>query len=188
MTTQSESATLAPLAKSSTITAIGIVLIGSWLLATSSWIEAPMWPVPMTAQTYAVLLIGAICGFRLAAATVTTYLLEGALDLPMFAGGAAGARHLIEPTGGYLFGFLIGAAAIGWLVEHGWGRSFVRLLAAMTIGHTLIFAAGVAYLAVFTGAAGALSAGLYPFVLGSIVKTVAAAATVKAIQGVSPQR
>ncbi|HVU42198.1 MAG TPA: biotin transporter BioY, partial [Xanthobacteraceae bacterium] len=113
MTTQT--ATLAPLAKASPLATLGIVLVGSWLLAASSWIEAPMWPVPMTAQTYAVLLIGAVCGFRLAAATVAAYLVEGAIGLPMFAGGAGGPQHLIGPTGGYLIGFLVGAAAIGWL-------------------------------------------------------------------------
>ena len=183
MTTQT--ATPAPLAKTSPLATIGIVLVGSWLLAASSWIEAPMWPVPMTAQTYAVLLIGAVCGFRLAAATVGAYLLEGVAGLPMFAGGAGGPQHLVGPTGGYLLGFLIGAAAIGWLVERGWNRSFASLLGAMTIGHALIFVLGVGYLAVFTGIGGALSAGLYPFILGSIVKTFAAAATVKAIQGVT---
>jgi biotin transport system substrate-specific component len=183
MTTQT--ATLAPLAKTSPLATIGIVLIGSWLLAASSWIEAPMWPVPMTAQTYAVLLIGAVCGFRLAAATVAAYLFEGAIGLPMFAGGAGGPQHLIGPTGGYLIGFLVGAAAIGWLIEHGWNRSFGRLLGAMTIGHVLIFVIGVGYLAAFTGVSGALTAGLYPFILGSIVKTFAAAATVKAIQGIA---
>ena len=186
MTTQS--VTLAPFAKSSPFATMGIVLIGSLLLAASSWIEAPMWPVPMTAQTYAVLIIGAVCGFRLAAATVGVYLIEGAVGLPMFAGGAGGPMHLIGPTGGYLFGFLIGAAAIGWLMERGWNRSFAGLLGALTIGHALIFAAGVSYLAAFTGIAGSLSTGLYPFILGSIVKTLAAAATVKAIQGLTPQR
>ncbi|MFT3727010.1 MAG: biotin transporter BioY [Terricaulis sp.] len=185
MTTQS--ATLAPLAKSSIFASAGIVLIGSLLLAASSWVEAPMWPVPMTAQTYAVLVIGAVCGFRLAAATVGAYLLEGSAGLPVFSGGAAGPQHLIGPTGGYLFGFLIGAAAIGWLIERGWNRSFTGLLGAMTIGHALIFVAGVSYLAAFTGVAGALSAGLYPFILGSIVKTLAAAATVKAVQGLAPR-
>lgn len=184
MTTQT--VTLAPLAKSSPLATIGIVLIGSWLLAASSWIEAPMWPVPMTAQTYAVLLIGAVCGFRLAAATVFAYLLEGSAGLPVFSGGGAGLHHLAGPTAGYLFGFLAGAAAIGWLVERGWNRSFLTVLAAMTIGHAIIFVLGVVYLAMRVGADAALSAGLYPFVLGSIVKTIAAAATVKAIQGIAP--
>lgn len=180
-----QTATLAPLAKSSPIATVGIVLIGSLLLAASSWVEAPMWPVPMTAQTYAVLLIGAVCGFRLAATTVGAYLLEGAAGLPMFAGGAAGPQHLIGPTAGYLFGFLVGAAVIGWLIERGWNRRFLGLLAAMTIGHAIIFILGVGYLALRVGLDPALSAGFYPFILGSIVKTVAAAATVKAVQGLT---
>ena len=81
--------------------------------------------------------------------------------------------------------FLIAAAVVGWLVERGWSRNFASLLGAMTIGHVLIFVAGVSYLTAFSGVGGALSSGLYPFILGSIVKTVAAAASVKAIQGVT---
>ncbi len=177
-------ALLSPLAKSSPVAALGVVLAGSWLLAASSWLEAPMWPVPMTAQTYAVLLIGGACGARLAAATVAAYLVQGALGLPVFAGGAGGAQHLIGPTGGFLIGFLIAATLIGFLVERGWGKSFLGLLAAMALGHAAIFALGVAHLSIYAGVEGALAGGLYPFILGSVVKTLAAAATLKAAEGV----
>jgi biotin transport system substrate-specific component len=163
---------------------LAVVAAGSWLLAASSWIEAPMWPVPMTAQTYAVLLIGAVCGARLAALTVAAYLVQGALGLPMFAGGAAGVLHLIGPTGGYLAGFLFAAALIGWLIEHGWGRSLSGLLAAMALGHCLIFLSGVSWLALFVGGEHAIASGLTPFLLGAVVKTVAAAATVRAGEAV----
>lgn len=163
---------------------LAVVAVGSWLLAASSWIEAPMWPVPMTAQTYAVLLIGAASGARLAAATVAAYLAQGSLGLPMFAGGAAGIQHLFGPTGGYLFGFLLAAALIGWLVERGWRRSFLALLGAMALGHALIFAIGVSQLALFVGAEQAIAGGLTPFLLGSLVKIGAAAATVRAAEAV----
>lgn len=172
-------AMLAPFAKSSPLAAIGVVLIGSWLLAASAWIEAPMWPVPMTAQTYAVLLIGAACGARLAAATVGAYLAQGALGLPVFSGGDAGAAHLIGPTGGYLFGFLIAATVIGWLVERGWSARFVPLIGAMALGHAIVFAFGVAHLSVFTGPDAAVASGFTPFIVGAIVKTFAAAATLR---------
>jgi biotin transport system substrate-specific component len=158
----------------------GLVLLGSWVLAASSWIEAPMWPVPMTAQTYAVLLIGAACGARLAAATVGAYLAQGALGLPMFAGGASGIGHLLGPTGGYLAGFLLAAALIGWLVERGWGRTTVGLVAAMSLGHAFIFATGVAQLSLFVGGDQAIAGGLLPFMLGSVIKIAAAAATLRA--------
>lgn len=172
-------APLARFVKSSPLAAGAAALIGSWLLAASAWIEAPMWPVPMTAQTYAVLLIGAACGFRLGAATVAAYLLQGALGLPVFAGGAAGAAHLAGPTGGFLAGFLLAAALIGRLVEFGWGRSFLGLLGAMALGHALIFACGIAQLSIFVGLEAAIAGGLSPFVVGSIVKTFAAAATLR---------
>lgn len=169
----------APFAKSSPLATLGVVLIGSWLLAASAWIEAPMWPVPMTAQTYAVLLIGAACGARLGAATVGAYLIQGALGLPVFAGGDAGAAHLAGPTGGYLIGFLAAAALVGWLVERGWNARFVSLLAAMAAGHAVVFALGVVHLSVFVGPEAALATGFTPFIAGAIVKTFAAAATLR---------
>lgn len=172
-------ALLTPFAKSSPVATIGVVLIGSWLLAASAWIEAPMWPVPMTAQTYAVLLIGAACGARLAAATVAAYLAQGAMGLPVFAGGDAGAAHLVGPTGGYLLGFLAAAAFIGWLVERGWSTRFISLIAAMALGHAIVFFFGVAHLSVFVGPDAAVASGFTPFLVGAIVKTFAAAATLR---------
>lgn len=159
---------------------LAVIVAGSWLLAASSWIEAPMWPVPMTAQTYAVLIIGAACGARLAAATVGAYLVQGALGLPMFAGGAGGVHHLFGPTGGYLIGFLLAATFVGWLADRGWTRDLLSLIGAMSIGHALIFVAGVSCLALFVGADEAIGGGLTPFVLGSVVKIMAAAATIRA--------
>jgi biotin transport system substrate-specific component len=153
-------------------------LLGSWALAACSQFEIPMWPVPMTLQTYAVLVIGAAFGARLAGAAVGLYLLQGALGLPFFAGGAGGVAHLAGPTGGYLIGFLFGALAIGALADRGWNKSFPGLLAAMTIGHALVFALGLLQLQLFLGWPMALSTGLAPFIAGSVVKTLAAAATV----------
>lgn len=170
---------LAPLTRSSRLATFGVIFVGSWLLAASSWIETPMWPVPMTAQTYAVLLIGAACGARLAAATVVTYLVQGALGLPMFAGGAGGVAHLLGPTGGFLVGFLISATLVGWLLERGWGRNFFALLGAMAIGHALVFITGVAQLSLFVGMSSAIAGGFTPFIVGSIVKVFAAAATIR---------
>lgn len=154
------------------------VLLGSWALAAASWFEAPMWPVPMTLQTFAVLVIGATFGARLAAATVALYLLEGAMGLPMFAGGVGGFVHLLGPTGGYLIGFLFGAVAIGALADRGWNTSFLGLLAAMTIGHVIVFALGLLQLQMFVGWPMAVSTGLTPFIAGSLIKTIAAAVTV----------
>ena len=155
--------------------------MGSLVLAASSWVEAPMWPVPITLQTYAVCIIGALFGARLAAATVIAYLLEGVVGLPVFAGGAGGFAHLLGPTGGYLVGFLIAATLTGALVERGF-KSFIALLGVMLLAHIVIFVFGVLQLQLFVGWAQAWSGGVAPFIIGSVIKTVAAAATVRAAE------
>jgi len=160
--------------------AAAAVVVGSLVLAASSWVEAPMWPVPITLQTYAVCIIGALFGARLGAACVGAYLIEGALGLPVFAGGAGGFAHLLGPTGGYLVGFLFAAAAAGALVERGWGKTFVALIAVMALAHIVIFAFGVAQLQLFVGWGPAWTGGVAPFLIGTIIKTLAAAATVRA--------
>jgi biotin transport system substrate-specific component len=155
------------------------VVLGSLVLAASSYVEAPMWPVPVTLQTYAVCIVGALFGARLAAATVIAYLLEGALGLPVFAGGAGGFEHLLGPTGGYLVGFLIAATLTGALVGRRL-KSFIALLGVMLLAHIVIFVFGVLQLQLFVGWAQAWSAGVTPFLIGTIIKTIAAAATVRA--------
>ena len=155
------------------------VVLGSLVLAASSYVEAPMWPVPITLQTYAVCIIGALFGARLAAVTVAAYLIEGALGLPFFAGGAGGIAHFLGPTGGYLVGFLFAATLAGALVERGW-KSFTALLGVMLLAHIVVFAFGVLQLQLFVGWSQAWSAGVAPFIAGTIIKTVAAAATVRA--------
>jgi biotin transport system substrate-specific component len=153
-------------------------LLGSWALAAASQFEAPMWPVPMTLQTYAVVVIGAAFGWRLAGATVALYLLQGAAGLPFFAGGVGGFAHVFGPTGGYLIGFLLAAMAVGALTDRGWNKSLLGLLAAMSIGHAVVFALGLLQLQLFVGWPMAMSSGLTPFLLGSVVKIVAGALTV----------
>src|SRR3954468_1638708 len=97
-----------------------VVLAGSALLAAAAWVRVPMWPVPMTMQTFAVLLIGATCGPRLGAAAVAAYLAEAALGLPVL----PGAKPLVlgGPTFGYLIGFLLAAMMVGWATQRGWMR------------------------------------------------------------------
>lgn len=155
------------------------VLLGSLVLAASSYVEAPMWPVPITLQTYAVCIIGALFGARLAAATVIAYLVEGAVGLPVFAGGGAGFAHVIGPTGGYLIGFVFAATLAGALVERGW-KSLTSLLGVMLLAHIVIFMFGVLQLQLFVGWAAAWSVGVAPFLIGTIIKTAAAAATMRA--------
>jgi biotin transport system substrate-specific component len=163
------------------------VLLGSLVLAASSYVEAPMWPVPITLQTYAVCIIGALFGARLAAATVVAYLIEGALGLPVFAGGAGGFAHLLGPTGGYLVGFLFAATLIGALIDRGW-KNFIALTGVMLLAHIVIFVFGVLQLQLFIGWPAAWTTGIAPFLIGTIIKTVAAAATVRAAAPLLTQR
>jgi biotin transport system substrate-specific component len=165
----------APIPGSTAVRAVALALIGTALLTVSAKIQVPFWPVPMTMQTFVVLVLGMAYGWRLAGATVLLYLAQGALGLPVFAGGG-GAAYLAGPTAGYLAGFLLAAVAVGWLAEHGWDRSVPRTLAAMLIGTAIIFACGLAWLATLIGLPQAISAGLAPFVLGEAVKIALATA------------
>jgi biotin transport system substrate-specific component len=152
-----------------------VVLAGSGLLAASAWIKVPMWPVPMTMQTFAVLLIAGACGARLGVATIAAYLVQAALGLPVLAGQlplmAAG------PTTGYLAGHLLAAAAVGWLADRGWTRRWDTLLAALLLGELLIMAPGLAWLygAFLHDWNRTLAAGLTPFLLGDGLKLLLAA-------------
>jgi biotin transport system substrate-specific component len=155
---------------------IVLALVGSLLLTLSAKVQVPMWPVPMTMQTYAVTVIGMAFGWRLAGATVGLYLLQGAVGLPVFASGA-GLAYMAGPTGGYLAGFLLAAILCGWLAERGWDRTVAGTLAAMTAGTALILTLGWAYLSTLVGAEAALANGVMPFIAGSVVKVALGAAT-----------
>jgi len=152
-----------------------LVLGGTVLLWLSSKIQIPLYPVPVTMQTLVVLVLGIAYGWRLGVATMALYLVEGAIGLPVFAGGwsEGGGYHLLfGPTGGYLFGFVVAAGVCGRLAERGWDRSLWTAGAAMVIGNLIIYAMGLAWLAVQIGAADAVKYGLLPFLLGDALKIV----------------
>jgi biotin transport system substrate-specific component len=156
-----------------------LALVGSLLLTASAKAQVPMYPVPMTMQSFVVLVIGMAYGARLAGATVALYLFEGALGLPVFAGTpekGIGLAYIAGPTGGYLAGFLVAAVAMGWLAERGWDRNLALSLAAMAIGTVLLFAPGVAWLSALIGFEKAVASGLVPFLFGSVLKLALAAA------------
>lgn len=164
--------------------AVILALVGSGILALSAKINVPMWPVPVSMQTFAVLIIGAAYGWRLAGATVLLYLLQGIAGLPVFAQGA-GPAYFAETTGGYLVGFLIAAVLVGWLAERGWDRHPVRTAAAMVLGNIVIYAAGLAWLYVLLGSirgvegwglSETISEGMTPFLVGDALKIAVAAA------------
>jgi biotin transport system substrate-specific component len=155
---------------------VAMVLFGSVLVAVSAQVSVPMFPVPMTLQTLAIMLVGLTYGWRLAGATMVTYLAQGAMGFPVFAGGAAGLAPLMGPTAGFLFGFIVMAVAMGWLVERGLSRGF-GLFAAAVIATALLFVPGVLWLTAATplDMAGAFMAGAAPFLVGEVVKAAIAA-------------
>ena len=166
---------MTPSAATSAVTKAALVVFGSLLLAVSAQFKIPLYPVPATGQTLVVLLIGMTYGPRLGGITLAAYLFEGALGLPVFAGGAAGAAILMGPTAGYLFGFLLAALAMGYLAERGMGRTVVSTIAAMVIGNCVIYLCGALWLANFIGFGQAIAAGVLPFLYGDALKLVVAA-------------
>lgn len=163
---------------------VGAVVLGTLFLALSSYIEVPMVPVPVTMQTFAVTLIGALYGWRLGAITIAAWLVEGAVGFPVLAGGAAGASHFVGPTGGYLFAFPLVGALVGWLAERGWNGSRVLLaFAAMVLGNLACLVLGTAWLAVMIGLEQAITFGFLPFLVGGLLKSALGAATLKLLSG-----
>lgn len=155
---------------------IALVIGGSVLLALSAHIKVPFYPVPLTMQTMLVLLIGMSFGSRLGFATIIAYLAQGAVGLPVFAGGA-GLAYMAGPTGGYLFGFAVSAFVVGLLAEKGWGKSYASMALAMVIGNLVIYAFGVTYLSSIVGSfEKGIQFGLAPFIYGDVLKIVIATA------------
>jgi len=156
-----------------------LAIAGTALLTLSAKIQVPFYPVPMTMQTFVVLVIGMAYGWRLGGATSLLYLAEGAVGLPVFAGTpekGLGLAYMLGGTGGYLAGFVIAAAVCGWLAERGWDRNVVTTAAAMLIGNLLIYMLGLLWLGTLLGwDKPILEWGLAPFVLGDLTKLVLAA-------------
>ena len=157
---------------------LALVIAFSLLTALSAQVLIPLpWtPVPITGQTFAVLLTGALLGSRLGALAMIAYLIEGASGLPFFAGGGSGpARLFFSPTSGYLLAYPAAAFVTGLLAERGWDRRFVTAAAAMALGSMVILLGGWAWLSRFVGPTRAWGAGVVPFLLGDLVKIALAA-------------
>ena len=147
-----------------------LVVAFSAFVALSARVAIPWWPVPMTLQPLAVLFTGAVLGSRRGSLTLLLYLAEGAVGLPVFAGGA-GVAYMLGPTGGYLVSYPIVAGLVGWLAERGWDRRLVWTAAAMTLGLLVIYAFGVAWLAGLLGdLKTALVQGMLIFIPGDLIK------------------
>jgi len=155
--------------KSQALHKAAAVGLGVVILTLASKVQVPFWPVPMTLQTLAVLMIGATAGMRLGGATVLAWLGLGALGAPVFATGA-GLAYMAGPTGGYLAGFLLAALVIGYLADRGHGRTVVSALAMLLAGLVAIYALGLGWLSLLIGAPKAMAAGLVPFIPAEILK------------------
>jgi len=154
-----------------------LVFGAALLTALASRIAVPLpWtPVPLTLQTFAVLLSGMVLGAGRGFLSQVLYLAAGASGLPVFAGGAAGVATFAGPTGGYLLAFPVAAAITGALAERGWDRRFVTTVAAMLLGSGVIFACGLAMLSRFVPPPQLFASGLLPFLPGDLLKAVLAA-------------
>ena len=153
-----------------------LVVGGSLFVAGMAQVRIPLpfSPVPITGQTFAVLLVGATLGSRRGAASLLLYLILGLLGLPIFAAGASGLAYLSGPTGGYLVGFIISASLVGLLAARGMDRRIPSALLAFLAGEVVIYLCGVAWLSLFLGIQRAIVAGLLPFLIGDAIKLAAA--------------
>lgn len=169
-------------ARSSSLPALraaALMVLGTVALWLSAKIQVPLWPVPVTMQTFVVLSLGIAYGWRLAGATMLLYLAEGAVGLPVFAGAwseGGGIHHLAGPTAGYLIGFVVAASVAGWLAERGWDRNPVTAAAAMVLGNLVIYGLGLAWLSTLIGYEPAIEHGLLPFLVGDALKVALGAA------------
>jgi biotin transport system substrate-specific component len=150
-------------------------------MAVSAQVSTPLpfTPVPITLQTFVVVLTGALLGSRRGAAAVIAYLAEGIAGLPVFSLGRAGFSHLLGPTGGYLVGFVVAAWLVGCLVERRLASTILGVLIVLIVGHLVPYVTGVAWLSVSLGISKALLLGFAPFLIGEALKVVASVGIIK---------
>ena len=164
----------------SQLTSIVTIVICSFLLILSAKIKVNLYPVPMTLQPLAVLLIAMLCGRNIAVATVSLYLFQGMVGIPVFAFGG-GLLYLLGPTGGFLFGFLFASIIIGELADRGWGKSHFKSVFAMLIGLIVIYTFGIFQLSVLKGFDFAIINGFKPFIVGDLYKLILASLVIPQI-------
>ena len=157
-----------------------LALFGTFLLAISSKVQVPFWPVPMTMQTFVIFLIGMTYGVRLSFITVALYLFEGAAGLPVFASGG-GIAYLIGPTAGYLYGMLFASVAISYLANLGFSKTYFKATLSLVAGSIIIFSIGIIYLGSIIGYEKAIAAGLFPFIPSELFKIALAVSLIPTI-------
>ena len=157
--------------QNATVRNILLAVAGSLVVAVAAQVTVPLPVVPLTLQTLAVLAIGAAYGARLGAATLALYAVEGTAGLPVFAQMKAGAAIIAGPTGGYIIGFILAAALVGYLAEKNWDRSLVKMFVAAILGAAVLYIPGLIWLHQFAnGWSQTMEWGLTPFVAGDLLK------------------
>ncbi len=154
-----------------------LVAAGAALTALLAQVAVPLYPVPITGQTLAVLLVGATLGAARGAISLALYAVLGVVGLPVFSDYASGVDVILGPTGGYIVGFIVSAALVGWLSERAWERQILKALATFAAGTLVVFAVGLPWLAVALGLdlMQTLNGGLFPFLIGGAIKALIAA-------------
>ena len=160
--------------KFSQFTTFVTIVICSFLLILSAKIKVDLYPVPMTLQPLAVLMISMLCGRNISVAAVSLYLFQGMIGIPVFAYGG-GLPYLLGPTGGFLFGFLFASIIIGEFADRGWGKTLLKSILAMLIGMFVIYCCGILQLSILKGFDFAIINGLQPFIIGDSYKLILAA-------------
>ncbi len=179
MTTYSRTETLVgtALAPMDWTRAVSVVIAFSLLNALAAQFSINIGPIPITGQSFAVTLTGALLGSRMGALALVAYILEGCSGLPFFANSASGIGVLFGMSGGYIVSFPAAAYITGAFAEHGWDRRFLTAAAAIAIGSVVILLAGWAWLVVLkTSPVNAFKAGVAPFIVGDVIKVLLAAA------------
>lgn len=162
---------------------ISAVTAGVAITALLAQVAIPLWPVPVTGQTLAVLLVGASLGAARGGISMALYAVVGGLGLPIFSDAASGWAVIAGPTGGYILGFILAAAIVGWAAEREWDRGWLKPAVTFIGGSLVVFAVGLPWLALSLGQLGlpndaqsVLIGGFYPFIIGGLIKAAIAAA------------
>ena len=176
---------------------LATVVLGTLLITICAKINVPVWPVPVTLQSFAIATLAAAFGLRIGVATVSLYLLEGAFGLPVFATGG-GLAYLVGPTGGFLLGFLVLAAIVGYAADRGASDKPLTLFVTMVAAEALLLVLGFVWLLTLSGQAGwidqnnvvasAFAGAIQPFVLWDILKMALAALTVTGLWSLFAKR
>lgn len=176
-------------------TNMATIVLGSLLIALAAKLNVPVWPVPVTLQSFAIATLAAAFGTRIGVATVALYLAEGASGLPVFATGG-GLTYITGPTGGFLLGFLAMAGVIGYAADHGASARPLTLFGAMLVGAVALLGFGFAWLILMAGHApwidqthvvgSAFSGAIQPFLIWDVLKMALAALTVSGLWVLRP--